>query len=232
MLTNILGVVLLLAAALFLLGVIVVIRPLPRFNLSKRRYGLALMVSTFFGMTIIGFFLPNTPQAKPATDGLAAPSPAVAPTPQLPTLASLKAVDPAITAVEVDGPQLVVKADIKDGLDLPSYVDLAGMAARSIGQGLQRGVRDSLQGVGSVEFTFRAAAQDRLGRESMAPFMTLSLSLADLKAANYDNLHGPGVLNLTDHVMITGQDGVAAIAAWCAKPDNLGAHFCAVALPK
>lgn len=145
---------------------------------------------------------------------------------------SIKAEDGMIKSVEVSGDTLIVRADLGEQWDSPSYVIALGEVAQSVGKAIQHGPHtENLTGVTTVMVQADAPTQDRLGNAAAAPFAIFSLPVKDLRAANYANLQWAGVLDLADHVQIISPAGLTSIAAFCASKPDSAPHFCAKAMP-
>ncbi|HEY4032157.1 MAG TPA: hypothetical protein VGM25_17560 [Caulobacteraceae bacterium] len=138
----------------------------------------------------------------------------------------LQSADPAIRLTEVGGGVLTIYVDVTGAKDAADNFDKAGSIVSAVGQALQHGVSDRLQGVRTVRFSIRCQAINRFGQDVMAQLVTLETPLPALKGVDYAKARPADVLGLAQTVMLGAPGAYDAIAAWCADPARSGKAFC------
>jgi|GEM_PF-6369584 len=231
------GVLLILGSlVLVIASVIGLIHPLPFAWLRRRLSAFGGVVVAVIAFGVGGSLLPPAPPAPPAAAAARVPpAPRVAePVIAKPTPAgagpSLKSAADTITKVEVDGQTLMVDAMIKDDYTPDGMVMSAGDTVRSVGIGLQKPYAEAAPGVNGVIFFFDEKMVDRLGHESAMPAISVGFPIADLKAANFDNLQYAGAIDLADQVMIMNKPALASVVAYCVQHPDWSTAFCKRAL--
>jgi len=146
--------------------------------------------------------------------------------PPRPEAPPLKSADPAIRVVESGGGVLVVYADVTQAKDPADNFDKAAATVSAVGQALQRGVSDNLNGVTTVRFSIRCQAINRFGQDVMAQLVTLDMPLAALKAEDYAKAKPAQVLGVAKSASLGAPGAYDAAAAWCADPARGDKAFC------
>lgn len=197
--TVIVVLVILATMAAFLLGLVVVVHPLRRLRLDKRRHGLAIMAGALAVFIIAGFFLPDVPTAE-AVARPATPPPSVA------------GADSSIRSAAEVGDTLVVDIMTQAWTD-QDHALATGDVAQAVGRALQQGAADGGTAP-NIAVAVTTTGVDRLGAESDLLLMTVTFARADLMAAQFDNLLVGQVLNLATDVQF-GPAGARALLAYC-----------------
>lgn len=134
-------------------------------------------------------------------------------------LEGLRKANAAYRNVRLDGSTLHIETKARD-------VDAAAREIERIGRWLAKNPSfpaDTL----SVKFVLGTV--DRLGNEGEAGMFDATFSVADMRAAKFDNLSWSTILGLAVTASATSPLGFQSVAEWCAVRDNIsftGARFC------
>ena len=130
---------------------------------------------------------------------------------------SLQEVSTDIVSVEDSGPNLIIKARqelVSDRLAMAQLGALIG----DVAEGLQEGLPGSSPENQRVQLQLAYATVDRLGNEGSIDAGTIVLPIAELRAANTENLGGSMWLGLVESVSVSG--GSDPMIQHCADPAN------------
>lgn len=135
-----------------------------------------------------------------------------------------------ITSVVPFEDVLMVTAQIDGTLGDPNYVFRVGSALQDLAGSIQAGAADAPANAAELDFSVSSGAVDRLGNTRMVQVMRLTLPMADLRAAQLDNLSVGRLLNLATDMTFTSQ-GAQQLAAYCASERGRAQSqaFCALA---
>lgn len=138
---------------------------------------------------------------------------------------SLQDVSADIREVEDSGEVLTIKAQqtlVSDGLAMAQLGGLVG----DIAKGIQDGLPGSSETAKWLRIQLSYTTVDRLGNEGSVDAGTLTFPMADIRAANTDNLHGTMWLGLVGDVGIS--PGSDPMINHCANPEDFAVdlEFC------
>lgn len=142
----------------------------------------------------------------------------------------IQAVDKRMGRVSVAGPNVLIDVDIEERLRAWNYIFVGASSIKAFGQAVHAG-RVSLPP--QTEFIIArmtVPTVDRLGNEDRSPILSMRLSVADLEAANFDNLYEAQVMNLGDQVRSIGPIGSELATAYCEDSGTDAATFCRAVL--
>lgn len=215
------GFLVLVSLTLFLLFLVLTIFPQPKFIVKTRKQSAFGMFASFLLLAVGAAMLPpvdteasvSTPESSASAE---------------PTAKSILASDDCLKDLEVYGEIVNVSCHIETAWDEAQFIDLAGMTSAKIGRSFKSGAIEG-NGTTHINLTITTQLKDRLGNEAAGRVMTLSYPVADLKAANYDNLSFTEVLNLANDVSLQPV-GYEMAEKWCLKKSGDGPAFCHKAL--
>ncbi|MBP6876576.1 MAG: hypothetical protein KBC34_01020 [Phenylobacterium sp.] len=195
--------------ALLVAGIAVAIKPWPKLGMKSRWFALPLLFLSLFSCSAAM----SNGEGQPEIKVVAGPP-------------SIKAADKSIESVEVAGPNLIIHAYIADPVSKKLVVTQAGQILEAVGKALKKGVAEDGPEIQNIDLMTDVAIIDRLGNEQRRPFLNISVSAADLRAANYDNLTTFGVLNLAHEVGWSTWVGGESAEAWCEDNAQYAHGFC------
>lgn len=225
MITFLVLVTWLLCFVAFGLGIIVAIRPIPNWRLSRRWHGGALMGGAFVMFWAAGLVL----GATSAPEAALTVATEVAESTAAPTVALA---DPAITAAVPYEDMLAVTARI-DGEDSDKdYMFQVGQLVQAVARAVQGGATDVGHAT-EVDISVSAGAMDRLGEPHQVHVVTLTLNVDNLRKARLENLSVGRTLNLADDIRF-GDIGARQLSAYCLSDRGLeqSQQFCRLAAEK
>lgn len=159
---------------------------------------------------------------------------AVADTPPAPVSPpSIATAAEGITSVVPFEDALLVTAQIDGGPSDPDYLFRVGSVVENMAAAIQAGATDAEADAVEIDLNVSAAATDRSGKPRTIHVMTLTLPMADLRAAQLENLSVGRVLNLTSDISFSAH-GAQQLAAYCTTDRGLqqSQAFCALAESK
>lgn len=138
---------------------------------------------------------------------------------------SLKDVSADIREVDDSGEVLTIKAQqtlVSEGLAMAQLGGLVG----EIAEGIQDDLPGSSKAAKWLRIQLSYATVDRLGNEGSLDAGTLTFPMADLRAANSENLRGAMWLGLVNNIGISA--GSDPMIKHCANPEDfaLDREFC------
>jgi hypothetical protein len=210
-----------------LIGCIV---PQPRLGFRTRKRSALVLFGCFVGLLIVGSGLPQTPPPAETTGATSSAAPAIA-TAAPPTLA-IRELDRSIEEAQDNGRVIYVRLGLK-AWNPTDVITQAGMVAEKIGRTIKAGDAGIGPQAAELNIQVRVTTMDNLGNDRQGNLMWLTLPIADLKRANYDNLGAPGTLNLATTVEPSAILGRDLVARWCdnaAHSEQVAASFCGLAL--
>ena len=156
--------------------------------------------------------------------------PALAPVDEAAATTTVAAAASGITSVVAFEDALIVTAQIDGSADDPLYVFGVGTMLQDVVRAIQAGATDAPATASELDFSVSAAALDRLGNERTVQVLRLTLPMADLRAAQLDNLSVGRLLNLTTDMTFTPQ-GAQQIIAYCGseRGQRQSQEFCRLA---
>lgn len=125
--------------------------------------------------------------------------------------------------VRLEGRIVHVETKVRD-------VDAAAREVERIGRWLAKNPSVTAD---TLSVKFLLGTVDRLGNEGDAGMFDATFSVADMRAAKFDNLSWSTILGLAATASATSLLGLQSVAEWCAVEDNVsftGASFCDKAL--
>lgn len=136
--------------------------------------------------------------------------------------------DPAIVSTRRAGDTLTVTL-APEVWDVADYPQNLSMIVKRVGLVVQAGAVDAA-GVETFQFDVVGQAVDRLGNESQMTILVASITGADMRASQFDNLSLARTLNLSTRVS-AGPEGRRAIAAYCqSERGRDSTAFCSLGL--
>lgn len=130
---------------------------------------------------------------------------------------SLEEVSTDIISVQDTGPNLVIKARQEIVSDSLAMAQLGGLIG-DIAEGMQDGLAGGSPANERVQLQLAYATIDRLGNEGSIDAGTIIIPVADLRAANAENMSGSMWLGLIENISISG--GSDPMIQHCADPEN------------
>ncbi len=188
----------------------------------------ATAIGGVFVLVVLLIIVANATAPPGSAVDASLPSPTAAPTPS--TIAS--SAEGIVSVIPFED-ALIVAAQIDGAASDPDYVFRVGFMVESMAAAIQAGAADADADAVELDLNVSAAATDRLGNPRTIHVMTLTLSMADLRAARLDNLSVGRVLNLTRDIRF-GAHGAQQLAAYCTSERGLrqSQAFCALAESK
>lgn len=128
---------------------------------------------------------------------------------------SIVAADTAVTNVEVSFMNVFVTVDLSEAASGSNAIAEAGIVAEKIGKAVKAGAKELTSDSKFVVLLVTVPTVDRLGREDRTRILQLRYAVADLKAANYENLGAAGTLSAAQEATISHNLGAQAVKAFC-----------------
>lgn len=141
---------------------------------------------------------------------------------------TLKAASRNISKIESSGPNQWITLDLDKSWG-KLYLASAATELHNIGRAIKRQVPGVDKNAQWLQVQITAPTIDRLGNEGRARILSIRFPMADLKAANYDNLDEFAFLNLADEAHVSGHIGDTIATEYCADQayGNMSRAFCA-----
>lgn len=142
---------------------------------------------------------------------------------------TLKSASSDISKIESSGPNQAITLDMKQAWDDKGYLAAAASELHRIGKAIKRQVPGVDKNAQWLQVQITVPTTDRLGNEGRARILSMRFPMADLKAANYDNLDSFSFLNLADEARVTGHVGDTIATKYCADKTygDASREFCA-----
>lgn len=128
---------------------------------------------------------------------------------------TLKATSSNIGKIESSGPNQWITLDLGESWGEKHYLASAAMELHNIGKAIKRQVPGVDKNAQWLQVQITVPTTDRLGNEGRARILSMRFAMADLKAANYDNLDSFSFLNLADEVRVSSHIGDKIATDYC-----------------
>jgi hypothetical protein len=131
-----------------------------------------------------------------------------------------------IQSAEPAGVNLNIRAQQTMVSETLAMTQIGGLI-REIGEGIQSGIPGPNGQTEFVQLQLAFTSTDRLGNEGAIDIGTLRIPMADIEAANFENLYGSMPLELVDN--FSPGPGADIVIEYCGDPESFGdnPHWCA-----